>query len=163
MRYGIVVIVAAALIGGAAGSAFAKGTFKGTFGDVRFKSKKFAVGCNYNRSLGFFIVTGSQSKKGGRLQSGAAASGFGTDPSVPGTGFPIVLADPVATFFDGLASSPTLWTGTPGLGNEVVLTLTGYKRGKVFGRLTAVLTLGTLAGGSPISVNASFNAKCTIQ
>jgi hypothetical protein len=165
MRCGIVIGLAAMLLGGAVEPALAKGVFKGTFGDVRFKSRKAAAGCSYTRSVGLFLVTGAQLKRRGRLQTGTSASGFGTDPSTPGATFPIVLTAPVtATFFTGDPVTPALWTGNPELGPDqnVELTLTGYKRGKVSGTLRATLVPTAGTTGLPIEVDATFTIKCSI-
>jgi hypothetical protein len=160
VRFVAILAVVTAILGGA--PAHAAGSFKGTFGDIRFKAKKRVVGCNYNRSLGLFLVSGSSAKQHGRLQRGASASGTSPDPSAPGTVFPIVLAEPTMSFFDGPSLSPTLWTGSAALGNDVVLTITGYKRGKISGTLTATSVPAALGSGAPIAVDATFSAKCTI-
>jgi hypothetical protein len=110
-----------------------------------------------------FLVTGSQVKKRGRLQRGATTSATGPDPSAPGTVFPLVLTDPTASFVDGPSASPSLWTGSAALGNGLVLTLTGYRRGKVSGTLTGTLDPSPPTTGAPIAVDAAFSAKCTIQ
>ena len=47
----------------APGAALAKGTFKGTYGAEKFKSKKFVVLCAYTRSIGFFSIGGTQASK----------------------------------------------------------------------------------------------------
>ena len=80
VKYAAVLAVVTALSCGATGTAHAAGTFKGTFGDVHFKAKKRVLGCNYNRSLALFIVSGTQVLKHGRFQRGASASGMGPDP-----------------------------------------------------------------------------------
>jgi hypothetical protein len=163
VRYGVLIVVAAALLGGSAGTAGAAGTFKGTFGDVIFKSRKRAVACHYNRAFAAFLVTGAQVKQRGRLQRGASAGAVGPDPSAPGTVFPLVLSEATASFIDGSSLSPAVWTGSFALGNGIVVTITAYKRGKVSG--TLVGTLDPSLGGATglIQVNATFNAKCTIQ
>jgi hypothetical protein len=163
VRYGVVTAVAAALLGLAAGTTHAGGFFKGTFGDVNFKAKKRVVGCNCNRSLGLFLVSGAQVLKRGRIQRGASASGQGADPSAPGAVFPIVLTEPTASFFDGPPVTPTLWTGSAALGNGTQLKITGYQRGKVTGTLGSTPTPSPPATGAPIDVDATFKAKCTIQ
>lgn len=140
----------------------AKGTFKGTFGDVRFKAKKIAVACSYVRSLQFLNLAGSTSKRRGRYQAGVGASGYGADPTAPGAVFPIVLTGAVTTFFAGPSPNPPLWGGNSGLGDSVVVTVTGFRKGKIIGTLVATLREGAQPGGAPIQGNATFTAKCSV-
>ena len=69
-------------------------------------------------------------------QSGA---GFGSGPG-GGAPFPVFATAP----------------GT------AVVTLTGYKRGKISGTLSATL-VGILDASSTIDGNATFTSKCTVQ
>ncbi len=150
--------LAAALLGAAA--ADAAGTFKGTFGDVRFKAKKRVVACHYYRGLGQVVVTGVQVVQHGRQQRGATASGSASDFSARGAAFPIAVTSATATFVDGPAATPSLWAGTLDDGE---LTITGYRRGKVVGTLITTLPAITPTTGAPIAVNATFSVKCVTQ
>ena len=141
--------------------AFAGGTFKGTYGGQKFKARKASVGCSYFRSSGTFSLIGGQG--GRKKQQGGGAAGSGADPTAPGATFPIVLTAPVATFFRGIGASPeNQWSGFGDqLGGDVVVTLTGYKKGKISGTVSG--TLQPYVGTSgPIQVNATFAAKCSI-
>jgi len=151
------VVVAAVLSGLIASPALAGGVFKGTFGTEKFRSKKFAVGCSYSRSVTLFLITGSQG--GAKKQKGASFAGMGADPTAAGAVFPIVLTGTTASFFSGPTPNPPLWTG---LGADVVVTLTGYKKGKVSGTLSATLQPSVGATGGPIQANATFKAKCSV-
>jgi len=156
-----VVLATAFTLGLVPGTALAKGTFKGTFGDVKFKAKKYAVSCSYVGSLQFLNLAGLTSKRHGRYQAGVGASGYGPSPTAPGAVFPIVLTGAVATFFSGEGPNPPLWGGNSGLGDPVVITITGVKRGKVIGTLDATLREGASPTGAPIHGSAAFAAKCS--
>jgi hypothetical protein len=151
------------LSGFLAAPAFAKGTFKGTYGSEKFRSRKGAAGCSYFRSPvapieGTFSMIGA---KGGRKrQTGAAAAGQGPDPTAPGAVFPIVLTSPVASFFDGVGATVNLWGGIEG---DVVVTLTGYKKGKISGTVTGTLQAQPDNPKGPIQVNATFSGKCSLN
>ncbi len=91
-------------------------------------------------------------------------AGYGADPSAPGAAFPIVLTRAVATFVNGPPPTPPIWTASADLGDDVVITLTGYRKGKIIGMLTGTLRPGVLmTTGDPIQVSATFAAKCTVQ
>jgi hypothetical protein len=146
-------------LGFAPGAADAKGVIKGTFGTEKFKAKKLLVACGYLRSLGFFSISGAQGNA--KKQKSASVSGLGPDPTAPGTAFPIVLTDTQASYTSG-PSGPTAPTWIAGT-NGVVVTLTGYKKGKVFGTVTGPLAGGYFGAVGPIEVNATFNGKCLVQ
>jgi hypothetical protein len=143
----------------APGAAHAKGAIKGTFGTEKFKAKKLLVACGYLRSLGFFSIAGAQGNA--KKQKSASVSGLGSDPTAPGAAFPIVLTETQASYTSG-PSGPTAPTWIAGT-NGVVVTLTGYKKGKVFGTVTGPLATGYFGATGSIEVNATFNGKCLVQ
>jgi len=146
-------------IGFVPGAAHAKGVIKGTFGTEKFKAKKLLVACGYLRSLGFFSIAGAQGNA--KKQKAASLSGLGPDPTAPGTAFPIVLTETQASYTSGPSgpTAPTWIAATDG----VVVTLTGFKKGKVFGTVTGTLAGGYFGAVGPIEVNATFNGKCLVQ
>ena len=157
-RWWIVVVLAAVLAVVTASPAPAKGTFKGTFGVEKFRSKRFAAACSYSRAVSLFLIAGGQG--GRKRQKGASFAGTGSDPTAPGAVFPIVLSGTTGSFVSGSPPSPPLWIG---FGDAVVVTLTGFRRGKVSGTVTGTLDPSVGATGGPIQVNATFAAKCLVQ
>ena len=161
MTRGRAVALAMTIVTGLAPSAaLGRGVFKCSYGDEKYKSKKAVVGCAYTRSLGFFTIAGSQGNA--RKQKFATASGMGPDPTAPGTLFPIVLSEAQAGFGSGpgggTSNFPT-WAGSLG---SVVVTLTGYKKGKITGTVVGSLS-GVLATTTTIEGNATFVGKCLVQ
>jgi hypothetical protein len=155
-RVGIALVVSLTLVAGAAHAV--GGSFKGTFGDVRFKARKRLVGCNYSRAVQLILVTGAQVVQHGRHQRGASASGNAPDPSAPGTTFPIAVTNATASFLDGA----DVWAGVLDA-QSGTMTLTGYARGKLSGTLTTTLLPSPPTTGPPITVDAKFKVKCAIQ
>lgn len=141
-------------------AALAKGTFKGTFGPDRFKSNKRVVLCSYGRAASTFSIGGAQVSR--KRQRTATAGGTGADPSAPGAAFPIVLTAAVATYSSGSAASATTWTGGI-VTSDLVVTLTGYRKGKVSGTIAGTFTPSDPGAGAPFQATASFAAKCDIQ
>jgi hypothetical protein len=150
-------VTAAALVIAIASPAAAKGVFEGTFGSEKFKSKKLFASCFYFRAVSLFSLQGAQG--GRKQQKGAIVGGNGADPTAAGAAFPIVLTDTTGSYTSGKPPTPPTWGGVGGL----VITLTGYARGKVSGTVTG--TLDPLLGGAsgPISIDATFSAKCRVQ
>lgn len=138
----------------------AKGTFKGTYGTEHFRSNRRVVLCSYGRADSFFTIGGAQvSRKRAKL---ATVGGTCADPTAPGATFPIVLAAAVGTFSSGPVASPTTFTGGI-VTQDLVVTLTGYRKGKLSGTIAGTFTPSTLGTATPIQANASFKAKCTIE
>jgi hypothetical protein len=48
------------------------------------------------------------------------------------------------------------------VGDSVVMTVTGFEKGKVIGTLEATPREGALPGGAPIQASATFAAGCSI-
>jgi hypothetical protein len=163
MRRPATALVAAILVSVASDVALAKGSFKGRFGHSRFKAKTGTVACRYTQSIAFLDLNGIQNVRGGRVRRFAGVAGTVADPSAPGTAFPIALTDAIATFGTESAdpNETPLWTGTSAGG--LVVTLTGYKRGKVTGTVRGTLQPLNAAAPEPMDANASFTAKCAEQ
>ncbi len=158
----MILAIGAAIVMLAPGAALAKGTFKGTYGAEKFKSKKFVVLCAYTRSIGFFSIGGTQASK--KKQKFATASGTGPDPTASTAVFPIVLTDDGAGFASGAGGAATTLPFWASQDDDVVVTLTGYKKGKIVGTVTGTLQpVQGDTGGVAIPVNATFSAKCTVQ
>ena len=158
----MILAIGAAIVILAPGAALAKGTFKGTYGAEKFKSKKLVVLCAYTRSIGFFSIGGTQASK--KKQKFATASGTGPDPTASTAVFPIVLTDDGAGFGSGMGGEISTFPFWAGQDDDVVVSFTGYKKGKLKGTVTGTLQpVQGNTGGVAIPVNASFSAKCTVQ
>ena len=155
-------VIAIAIVTLAPAAARAKGSFKGTYGDQKFKSKKRIVTCAYTRAVSAFSIGGTQGGK--KKQKFATADGVGPDPTAPTAVFPIVLTDDGAGFGSGMGGDTSTFPFWAGRNDDVVVTLTGYKKGKISGTVTGTLqpVIGN-TGGVPITVSATFSAKCLVQ
>ena len=153
-----VLLIALVLAGLLASPVLAKGTFKGTYGGKKFRSKKIAAGCSYTREIGGFSMVGGKGNRKNQVGAGVAGT-TPADPTAPGAVFPMVLTNHSATFFNGPPPTPPQWLA---FGDAITVTLTGYKKGKLIGTVTG--TLDPLPGNpaGPIQVNATFSGKCSV-
>jgi hypothetical protein len=143
------------LLCAAATPALAGGLLKGTFGTETLKAKKRFVACTYVRSQQQYILSGVQG--GARKQKGTAFGGFGADPTA-GAAFPFVLAGGTASYYSGTTTNQSVWGAVDG----VVVTITGYAKGKLSGTLAATLQPMLGGAGVPIQGNVTFKAACNV-
>jgi hypothetical protein len=153
MRVAVVVVLVPTAV-------LAKGTFKGTYGTEHFRSNKRVVLCSYGRGDSLFTVGGTQVSR--KRVKFATVGGTCPDPTAPGAAFPIVLAAAVGTFSSGPVTSPTTYTGGI-VTQDLVVTLTGYRKGKVSGTIAGTFTPSTPGTATPIEANVTFAAKCSIE
>ena len=138
----------------------AKPPLQGTFGTERFKSKKQFTHCTYVRAVSLFSIQAIKAKR--KKQTGLIVGGVGADPTVPGAAFPIVLDTATASFINGPPPTPPTWTSV--FGGNIVITLTGYAKGKVSGTITGTLAPSPVGGATgDVAVDATFTIKCNVQ
>ena len=153
-------VVAVLLAGLVASPALAKPALQGTFGTVRFKGKKQFTHCTYVRAVSLFSIQAIKVKR--KKQTGAIVGGVGADPTAPGAAFPIVLDTATASFINGPPPTPPTWTSV--FGGNIVITLTGYAKGKVSGTIIGTLAPSPIGGATgDVPVDASFTIKCAAQ
>ena len=148
-----------------------RNSFTGTFGGRPFKAARLDSACKYTRAIRFFTIAGGQSKA--RKKSGAADLKFATisgttdDPTATSTVFPIVLGDAAATFTTarrvGSGTDPGSFGGWRGGANDVVVTLTSYRHGRLTGTMTGTLAPGDTTRGGPIRARAKFVVSCDVE
>ena len=157
----------------APGAAVAAGGFKGRFGGAPFKAIKLGISCAYVRTPGFFQVFGP-SKPKIHLRSRSAdikfaqIGGAGADPTAPGAVFPIQLTDTEALFVNargvGIGTDPKSIPGWVATGSDgFVVTITGFKKGKVVGTFSGTLQPGESNPNPAIQASGSFAATCLVQ
>ena len=155
----------------APGTAVAAGGFKGRFGGTSFKAIKLGISCAYVG--GFFQVFGP-SKPKIHLRSRSAdikfaqIGGAGADPTAPGAVFPIQLTNTEVLFVNargvGIGTDPKSIPGWVATGSDgFVVTITGFKKGKVVGTFSGTLQPGESNPNPAIQASGSFAATCLVQ
>jgi hypothetical protein len=151
--------IAIVLAGLVATPVFAKPAFQGTFGTETVKMKKRFANCAYLRAVGLLSIGAAKGNR--KKQTGATVAGRTVDPTAPGAVFPMVVTDPTGTFTSGRPPTPPTWAT---YGGGIVITLTGYTKGKLSGTATGTMAAISITGATgDIAVDASFTVKCAAQ